>query len=227
MMTHEEHARGTFARDGAAHIEHIDSRLLTGEPTYLFNIYGAQHDINLGTWGSYSIPACPEGKEWMRAPQVIPGTLEELYPHFTDREEYRAKAIPGDDVVKALLGVGSGMDIQRYGVFASHNFKPSKEELSTAKSILVKELQKQIREADQFAASAKPEERESLNNDKYYRAARYLNVKKSWMSEAQEMSLCPFCSIPVRPTASKCSGCNEVINHTLYEAQKAQLAGGK
>lgn len=224
-MTHEEYMqRGANRREGAAVIERLDPRLLAGEPTYLFNIYGTEHMVNLGTAGQYYIPPCPEGKEWVRAPQSVPGTVEDIYPHFTDREEYRSRAIPGEDIVRDILSAGTPMDIQRYGIFGSHNSSPTKQELQAAKNILVKELQKEIREADELAASADPMDRKSAQNEKFYRAARYLNIKKGWMSESAEMTLCPFCSIPVRPTASKCSGCNEVINHTLYEAQKKQIA---
>lgn len=230
MITHEEMmARGANKREGAAVIERLDPRLLTGEPTYLFNIYSTEHQINLGTAGQYYIPPCPEGKEWVRSPNVIPGTVEDIYPHFTDREEYRCRPIPGEDVVKAALGIGPGQaaneDIRRFGIFTSHSSTPSKQELADAKKQLIPYLQREIRKADQLAASADPMERKSLESDHFYKAARYLNVKKPWMSEAQEMTQCPFCSIAVSPAASICSGCNQVINQAAFEATKKRMAG--
>ena len=227
-MTHEEMmARGGNRREGAAVIERLDPRLLTGQDTYLFNIYSTEHNINLGTAGQYYIPPCPEGKEWVRSPNVIPGTVEDIYPHFTDREEYRCRPIPGDDVVKAALGIGPGQrkeeDIRRFGIFASHNSTPSKQELVDAKKTLVAYLQTIIRQADQFFASAKPEERESVNSDHFYRAARYLNAKKPWMSETAEMTQCSFCMIAVSPNAVICHGCKEVINPEAYAAMKKKV----
>ena len=229
-MTHEEMmARGANRREGAATIERLDPRLLTGETTYLFNIYSTEHQINLGTAGQYYVQPCPEGKEWVRSPTTIPGTVEDIYPHFTDKEEYRCRPTPGEDVVKAALGIGPGQraeeDIRRFGVFASHNSSPTKQELAEAKKRLVKELQAEIREADQLAASSDPKMRESAQNEKFYKAARYLNVKKPWLSESMEMTQCPFCAIAVSPTASICHGCSQIINQAAFEATKKQLAG--
>lgn len=228
-MTHEEMmARGAVRREGAATIERLDPRLLTGEPFYLFNIYSTEHQINLGTAGQYYIPPCPEGKDWVRSPTVIPGTVEDIYPHFTDKEEYRCRPTPGEDVMKAALGIGRGQteqeDIRRFGIFSSHNSTPAKHELQEAKRRLVTELQRQIRTADQLFSSAKPEEKASVYNDQFFKAARFLNVKKPWMSESAEMTMCPFCSIAVSPTASICHGCDQVINQEAFEATKKSLA---
>jgi hypothetical protein len=227
-MTHEEMmARGANRREGAATIERLDPRLKTGKDTYFFNIYLTEHQINLGTAGQYYIGPCPEGEEWVRSPTVVPGTVEDIYPHFTDKEEYRCRPTPGEDVVKAALGIGPGQtegeDIRRYGIFASQNSTPSKHELAEAKKRLVTELQRQIREADQMAASADPKTRESAQNEKFYRAARFLNIKKPWMSESAEMTVCPFCTTAVGPTASICPGCKEVINAEAYAAMKKQM----
>jgi hypothetical protein len=230
ILSHEEMMqRGANRREGAPTVERLDERLLSGKDTFLFNIYSTEHNVNLGTAGQYYIPPCPEGKEWVRSPTVVPGTVEDIYPHFTDKEEYRSRAIVGDDVVKSILGIGAGQraeeDIRRFGIFASKNEVPSKQELATAKAVLVKELQAEIREADQLSASADAKMRESAQNEKFYRAARYLNIKKTWLSESAEMTLCPFCSVAVGPTASICHGCNQVINQAQFEATKKALAG--
>ncbi len=215
-------------REGAATVERLDPRLLTGEPTYLFNIYSAEFVQNMGTCGMYFIPACPEDREYVRSPNFIPGTVEDTYPHFTDKEEYRSRPTVGQDVVDAVLGIGAGQrpdeDIRRFGVFASKNKTPTKPELAAARERLVKYLQEKIRKGDELFASAKPEERQSID-DSFYRAARYLRVKRPWMSEATALAMCPFCSTPVRPEASICSGCHQVINQAAFDAQKKAIAG--
>lgn len=219
-------SNATMLRDGAASIERIDPRILTGDPIYLFNIYSISEMINLGTSGMYFMPPCPEDKEYIRAPAFIPGTVEGTYPHFTDREEYRARPTPGVDIAKCFLGIGPGQgpdeDRRRFGWFTSTNPVPTKAELADAKKHLTDYLKAKIRKGDELAASADPLDRRSVD-DSFYRAAHYLNVKRPWMSEATEMTLCPFCSVPVRPQASKCSGCGEVINAELYAAQKKQI----
>lgn len=212
---------------GRRTIERLDPRTLTGDPYYIFNIYSNEYTINLGTCGLWLIPACKEG-DYVRAPKVIPGTLEENYPHFTDSEEFRVRAWVADDIVTAILGTDRPQeDITKYGVFVSKNETPTKHELAAAKKVLIPQLQKQIAQADQFFASAKAEERQSVYDDKFYRAARYLNVKKPWLSEAAEMTVCPFCSIAVSPVAAICSGCNQVIDQAKYDAIKARVAGAK
>lgn len=229
-MTHEEMmARGRTTRDGAATIERIDPRLLAGEDTYIFNIYDAEHFREPGIGGTFYIPACPEGKEWVRAPRSIAGTVEDIYPHFSDKEEYRVRPTPGEEVVKAILGIASGNspqeDIRRLGIFASHSSKPTKEELATAKGVLVKGLQAEMLKADRLFSSADPMDRKSVESQHFFKAARYLGTKKPWMHETQQMTVCPFCNVGVSPVASKCHGCNEVINHAAYEAQKKMISG--
>ncbi len=219
--------QGTVAREGAATIDRIDPRLLTGDPIYLYNIYSITDTVNLGTSGMYYMPPCPENKEWVRSPNIIPGTVEGTYAHFTEREEYRTRATPGEDVAKCFLGIGPGdnkayTDRTRFGWFTSTNSTPSKAELAEAKKKLHAYLTAKIRKADELAASADPQDRKSVD-DSFYAAANRLNVKRPWMSEATEMTLCPFCSIPVRPSASKCSGCGEVINAVLYAEEKKRI----
>lgn len=210
---------------GNRSIERIDPRLLVGKPTYLFNIYSNTYTINTGTTGLWLIPACPEGQEYVRAPKEVPGTVVDTYPHYTDREEFRSRAIPGEDIVKAILGLDRPQeDITALGVFASHNEEPKKHELDAAKRKLVPTLQKLIALADRLAASHDAMDRQSVYDDRFFRAARYLNVKKPWMSEAAEMTVCPFCTIAISPSAVICSGCKEVINPEAYKAMKQKMA---
>jgi hypothetical protein len=206
---------------GRRSIERIDSRLLVGKPTYLFNIYSNQYTINLGTCGIWLIPACPEGEDYICAPKAVPGTVVDTYPHYTEGEEFRSRAIPGEDIVKAILGTDRPQeDITALGIFASQNEEPKKHELEAAKRKLVPTLQKQLALADQLAASSKAQDRESVYDDKFFRAARYLNVKKPWMSEAAEMTQCQFCMSAVSPKAVICGSCKEIINPEAYAAMK-------
>lgn len=218
-----------IAREGAPTIERVDPRLLTGDTIYMFNIYSISEMINLGTSGMYYMPACPPDKEYIRSPNTIAGTVEGIYPHFTEHEEYRSRLTPGEDVAKCFLGIGPGAgvdeDRRRFGWFTSTNPVPTKAELAAANVTLKKYLTAKIRKGDELASSADPLERKSVD-DSFYLAAQKMNVKRPWMSEATEMTLCPFCSIPVRPAASKCSGCGEIINAAAYEAQKKQIGAG-
>lgn len=228
MLTHEEFMQRGQNNHGKVTIDRLDPRLLVGEPTYLFNIYSNEYTINLGTCGIWYIPACPEGKTVHRAPQAVPGTFEDIYPHFTEGEEYRSRAIPGEDIVTAILGLDRPQEnITVEGVFASKNEKPNKDEISAARQKLIPNLQRKLAKADQYFASAHAHERQSVYDDKFFRAARYLNVKKSWLSEANEMTVCPFCTIAVSPTASICHGCHQVIDQVQFDAMKAQVSGAK
>lgn len=210
---------------GRRTIERIDPRLLGGKPTYLFNIYSNQYTINTGTTGIWLIPACPEGQEYIRAPKEVPGTVVDTYPHYGDGEEFRSRAVPGEDIVKAILGIDRPQEnITELGIFASLNEEPKKNEIEACRRKLIPTLQKQIALADRLNASARDEEKASVYDDKFFRAARFLNVKKPWMSEATEMTQCKFCMIPVSPAAVICHGCKEVINPELYATMKKQVA---
>lgn len=221
---------GTIVRDGAATIQRIDPRLLSGKTIYLYNIYSISETVNLGTSGIYYMPPCPEGEQYVRSPNVIPGTVEGIYPHFTEKEEYRANPTPGEDVAKCFLGIGPGQgkdeDRRRFGWFTSTNPTPTKEELAEAKKHLHRYLEAKIRKGDELAASADPKDRQSVD-DSFYAAARRLNVKRPWMSEATAMTLCPFCGVAVRPESSRCSGCGEIINQQAYDETKRRISGAK
>jgi len=228
VISHEAMQAQRLVNQGNVKYDRIDPRTLTGEPHYIFNIYSSEATINLGTCGLWYIPSCPEGDAYVRAPQAIPGTYEEIYPHFTDGAEYRSRAVPGSDIVAAILGENRPLEnLIRLGIFASQNETPTKQELSEAKRNLIPYLEKLLTQADKFYASPRPEERESVYDDKYFRAARFLKAKKPWLSEAAEMTVCPFCSSPVRPEAPKCGSCHEIINMVAYEALKQKISGAK
>lgn len=211
---------------GKVTIESVDPRLLAGDPYYIFNIYGVSDTINTGTTGSFHVPACPEDKEWVRAPQIIPAVIEEKYPHFNDQEHYRARAVPGEEIVAAVLGISKGQkpeeDMRRFGWFISRNSSPSKAELKEANERLNRYLQSVIQEADNYAKSADPALRDSIS-EKHYRAARRMNIKRQWMTEITALSECPFCSSAIKPGVPKCSNCHEIVSVEAYNALKKQL----
>lgn len=211
---------------GKVKIERIDPRVKVEDDTYLFNIYSCEFNQNTGTTGAYYIPPCPPDKAWVRSPHVIPGTVEDIYPHFQEGEEYRVRAVPGEDIVKAVLGISFGQnkseDIRRFGVFAGKSSRPTKDELATANAALETELQRLVQEADAFSVSADPIERQSVCQ-KHWDAANRLKVKRAWKQESVANEECPFCESPVRQGAPKCQNCHEIINPTAYAALKAQM----
>ena len=228
-MTHEEMmARGGVRRDGAPQIQHIDPRMLAGDPTYIFNIYSIDHGMrNTGTTGTYYVGPCPEGQAYYRSPTPVPAVVQDIYPHFGEKEEYRALAVPGDDIVAAVLGISPGQnpddDITRFGVFASKNKTPSKQELDAARAKLITELQRQVRVADQLYADADADMRKSAFDNKFFKAARFLNVRnKPWLMENAEVSTCKWCGADVRPDVPMCPGCHKIINKALYDRMEAE-----
>jgi hypothetical protein len=228
VISHEAMQVQKLVNHGNVKYDRLDPRTLMGEPSFIFNIYSSEVTVNLGTCGIWYIPPCPEGTDYVRAPQAIPGTYEEMYPHFTDGVEYRSRAVPGEDIVAGILAEDRPMEsLPRLGIFASHNSIPTKQELVAAKKNLIPHLQQLIAQADKFYASPDPAERQSVYDDKFFRAARFLNVKKPWLSEASEMTMCPFCSIAVSPQASICSGCHQIIDQARFDAMKAQIGGAK
>ena len=228
-MTHEQYmANGSRANERRT-IERLDPALLEGPVHYIFNIYDCEFTQNLGSAGVYYIPPCPEGKEWVRSAQTIPWVTEDIYPHFTDHEEYRVIGRPASQIIPCLLGYGPmqgpSEDIRRFGVFVSLNEVPSKSELKRANDILEKELRAQVQQADEMNRDADPLTRQSVNNPKYYRALNRLNISRNWKQESSALTLCPFCTTGISPTASICPGCKQVVNKAAFEATQKQLAG--
>lgn len=215
---------------GKVTIDRIDPRLLQGEPTYLFNIYSREYNRNTGSTGAFYIPPCPAGKEYVRGPQAVPGTVADTYPHFQESESYRVRATVGEDIVKAVLGIGAGqnasMDIRKWGVFASKNAKPTKEELAEARKQLIPTLQKAIREADEWSASADPVLRQSIDQH-HYDAANFLGVKRAWMSVSEATGSCVFCGSPQKEGVPRCGSCGEITDQALYDSLKAKISGTK
>lgn len=219
---------GSIERNGKIDIERIDPRLLTGEPTYLFNIYSCEFNQNTGSTGAFYIPPCPEGKEYVRSPQSVPGTVVDTYPHFQEKESYRARPVIGEDIVKAVLGISPGQnkteDIRRFGVFASKNARPTKEELAEAKKLLIPELQRAVREADEWSVSADPVTRQSIDQH-HYDAANRLGVKRGWMSISEATGTCVFCGSAQKEGVPMCPSCNNITDQALYDALKAKVSG--
>lgn len=205
-------------------VEQIDPRILAqGDPYYLFNIYSKEFTRPVSTWGTYFIPACPENKPWVRSPQHVPGTYQENYAKYTDKEEYPARAIPGEDIVKAILAADNPMEnYARFGVFVSQNERPSKDELAEANRKLETYLVALVQEADQWYTSVDGIERQSIG-EHHWAAARRLNVSRPWMHAAQALDACPFCTTPIKSGTPKCPNCHETLDPVAYEALKAKI----
>ncbi len=229
VMTHEEYmAHGSRVNERRT-IERLNPALLVGPVHYIFNIYDCEFWQNLGSAGYYYIPPCPKGKEYIRAAQTIPAVTEDIYPHFTDHEEYRVIGRPWSEIIPCLLGYGPmqgpNEDIRRFGVFVSLNEVPTRGELRKANETLEIELRAQVQKADEMNRDADPMIRQSVNNPKYYRALDRLNISRNWKMESASLTLCPFCTTGISPTASICPGCKQIVNKAAFEATQKQLSG--
>jgi hypothetical protein len=57
--------------------------------------------------------------------------------------------------------------------------------------------------------------------DRMKDAARYLDLKRGWLTELiNTMTQCPFCTTTIPAQAIKCPNCNEVVNRAKYDELK-------
>ncbi len=172
---------------------------------YIFNVGPWAHLRELGSAGSFRIPACPADREYSD-PVVVNGVVEEPYPIT----EVECKQILTEGAALAGQIIGEGPFIAKassfvpYGVFLSPTPVPSREALATANAALQRQHAKHIREADE-AYMRDPANKLGVIQDAWHLVSAHA-LKKSpaecrWMGQS------------VAPAErSNCPGCGEVYN---------------
>lgn len=226
-------ARGKNRRNDA----YIPPTLLeTSKKTevYIFNVGPWKHVQWGGTFGAFTIPACPEGREYGE-PLVIPGIPMEQYPK--NEGEMTLLMDDGMRFAQDLIGVGRGHQpsnsLIQYGVFVSQTNPPSKEDVATAKAALHKRCEQYVSEANQAQAEGPKIAEQTITTDRHFVAARLLKKTEAeapWLSRSIENKArinCPFCDRPITATAPKCMHCGEIVNRKAYDAIRQAVQKGE
>lgn len=190
---------------------------------YIFNVGPWMQQRLMGSLGTYTIPACPEGKEYS-APVVIEGIVSELYP--INEGEFKRTMEDGYAVAMQVLGVGPHLSPRNsfvpYGVFVSRNERPSKEEITAARAKLAEKFLELVTEADLAYANGPKAAEETIRPETHFVAARALGktaVDCPWLKNAQvpaERKECFGCGAQYKVGILKCA-CGAVLDKKRYD----------
>ena len=197
---------------------------------YIHNVGPWDHNVMLGSWGKYSIPACPSDKPYVSG-DPIPGFYHEPIP--VNESNFQLEAIEGSYVADQILGVGKNLawntSLVKLGVFQSHNKVPTDAELEAARELLHAEFMRLFEEAETAYAQG-PKEFQQVVGDgvKHKLAARELRRgDASWMQNASvgKRKSCPNCGTYAEQQVVSCANCAYVFDLEAFRAMEERMVG--
>lgn len=194
---------------------------------HVFNVGPWDMTRHMGSWGTFRVPACPLGTEYVEGPE-IPGIY--LEPIIENERRMRHEQIDGKDFADHVMGIGKGYTPRDrwagFGVFVSKNAAPTKKELADARAALEKKLLELVSEA-RAAHNKGPKEAEMTISDQHRIAAQMLNLTdepwfKQYTPEARQK--CPNCGTMSEAQVVTCPQCLYVFDPERYKALKGRFA---
>jgi hypothetical protein len=186
---------------------------------YVYNVYaGTGWTRSIGSLGMYFIPKCegtgshPSGWEKYSKPLIIPPVVIEYID--IGEGQLRVEGVSGRSVAKDIVHDGGQVDLAPWGVFIAAGKTPTAEELSAAREALTKTMAALLDEADRLWNGSSDDRARVGAHHK--NAAAYLGVKRTWLTNTQAMSECPFCYEPVRPSTVICPHCKQILDKARW-----------
>lgn len=187
------------------------------DPVYIYNIYNRPHSRNLGSLGTYLIPACKPGQPYSR-PLVIKGVMSDEYDQGDGNGNMGCNAMEGrkvavDDIIgRKSYSPNLGLmttNLEWWGVFAAQQEKPGKEELSLAKERLIQFMTLMVNDGDRLFAERDPKFQPlEVHRD----ACNYLGLARDWNAAPVQQTECENCGTMVKPTIARCPNCKGIVN---------------
>jgi hypothetical protein len=185
---------------------------LLGKPVKIFNVGPYRHQRSMGSYGQFTIEACPEGEKFSVALELPYITND---PVHLDMFQMAHRHDSGRKLAADVLGVGQfhtpDEDLTRWGCFIAAADEPSQKEIDKANVALSKTFDWLITEADNFYNQGP----QAYNNigDMHRLAARARGQKdKPWARGIEQLNNCDICGSQVSPTAAICPTCKNVID---------------
>ena len=229
MLSPAQQAQAELGSLNRKIIEEIPAKMLkAGPPIRIFNVGPWSWIRPMGSWGTFTIPACPAGKKHSIALDV-PYLAHETYPDAESTNKMRNRFEDGADLALAILGEGPFQSkdhgFSRFGVFIAAGDTPTEEELDAAKAKLTQWYESQVAEADNFW-NAGPMQYQNIVKE-HREAAIALGQEREWLKPLKQTIECPGCGARVNPNiavhAVQQGGCGAIINEERYK--KLQWAG--
>jgi hypothetical protein len=216
------------------------AELLT-KKIHIFNIGPWAQVVNTGSTGSFTIPACPDDKEYVellvadgngRMVPPISAIMEELYPKSED--EYSRLEESGRKFAQSMIGMGRGQSprnaLTRFGVFVAERDKPTAAEIEEARTQLRLCCEEIHREIGNIYSTDRKAFGLIVRPSVHFVAAKVLNrdnpVDSPWMVQAAPTgrAKCKMCGRVVDPDVAMCEG-GHIVNQELYLAAMAEQEG--
>ena len=202
----------------------IYRRVAEENRVFIFNVGPWVHKRELGSAGTYTIPACPDGQEYSAA-VVIRGVVEEPYPI----NEAECKVITEDGHTVAMQVLGEGPFVPRsssfrpFGVFISRTQVPSREDIAKAKQALQEKYVELVRLASEAYSHGPREAQEVIRPEWNFLAARALKkteVECPWLGNTQvpaERKECFNCGTAYKVGIAQCPSCRAILDKQKFE----------
>ena len=212
---------------------------------YIFNVGPWSHQRQLGSAGTYFVPACPAGQSYSN-PIVIQGIENEHYPV----NETECATLPKCGRPGQLRGDGQGLlfaqqilgegpmlpahsSLRPFGVFISKTKEPTEEDLSAARFALRQRQGELVAEANEIYVTDR-EHAGTLISSQWHRKAA-LDLGKTvqecpWLGESiapAERKKCPSCGTPYEVGVAECAKCGDVLDEDKYAEKLARLERAK
>lgn len=173
-------------------------------PVYIYNVSDQRFLREMGSLGAFTVFACEEGQEHSK-PTRIPGIVFEHIPVEMFPKKMEVREIDGQEVANAIIGLGPHMNkaqaIDKWGIFASENYPPTKQELAAANARLLETYHALVAEADAYAAEG-PQELKNITS-LHRKALAKTNQTRAWQAESRQMVLCEGCQESILPNVVK------------------------
>jgi hypothetical protein len=198
---------------------------------FIFNVGPKEHIRYMGSFGRFTIPACPEDQEYAGPvvyrgkpgiPSMMPETVVKSVEGRTVEYDWNFTT-EGRKFVNDLLGVGAFHDVSddltKHGVFLAAGPVPTQAEIAAAKQKIQTLFDERVRLADQrYEVNGGMETNNgksvyTITEDDVY-ACKALGLDRPWARKNHQMVPCEGCGSPVAPNAVRCPnpGCGAILN---------------
>lgn len=185
-------------------------------PIYVFNVGPRRHEFEALSHGARFLEPCPKGQEYSE-PLVMQDIECQPYDLADGAGNMAWWQEEGYEKACALVGITKDeaeptlytANLKWFGVFITHNQKPTQKEVSDAKECLQRMMELIYATGSDLVSqnvNVRPEDRRIYNE-----AAQFLGHKQLYGTSAHMMATCPICKNSIIAGAKKCTHCNEML----------------
>lgn len=200
------------------------------ERVHIFSVSPWKQVVPMAEWGSFTIPACPEGEEyseflmpdWDGKMKAVPGIMMHTYTQDEHRNAWHEE--DGRTWAEKLLGndanIPKSHSLNRFGIFVAKGDHPTAKELKKANQELDTFCLELVDQARDW--STDPTKKQGISREVHFVAAKRMNLTdEDWMvsSSSKGRQKCEMCGAYSEPGVIKCGTCKEYIfDHPAYAA---------